>query len=134
MPSRTLSVSIARDPDAVYAFIATPPNFPQWAPSFARSVRPNGAAWVVETPEGPMDLAFVPLNPFRVADHSVTVRPGLTILNPIRVLANGDGAEVLFTLFQTPNMTLEQFATDAAMVESDLQALKRLLEAETAPV
>ena len=46
----------------------------------------------------------------------------------MRVVANGTGAEVMFTLLRTPGMTEDAFAADAAAVERDLKALKALLE------
>jgi len=46
----------------------------------------------------------------------------------MRVIANGDGAEVLFTLFQSPGVADDQFRRDVELVESDLQTLKGLLE------
>jgi hypothetical protein len=46
----------------------------------------------------------------------------------MRVIANGTGSEVLFTLFRLPDMTAEAFARDAEWVERDLKALKALLE------
>jgi hypothetical protein len=48
--------------------------------------------------------------------------------NPMRVVANGDGAEVVFTLFQRDGMSDDEMARDAAMVSRDLAALKALLE------
>jgi hypothetical protein len=46
----------------------------------------------------------------------------------MRVVANGDGAEVVFTLFQREGMSDDETARDAAMVARDLKALKLLLE------
>jgi len=46
----------------------------------------------------------------------------------MRVIANGTGSEVIFTLFRLPEMTAEDFARDAEWVERDLRALKALLE------
>jgi hypothetical protein len=47
---------------------------------------------------------------------------------PLLVVPNGDGAEVVFTLFRQPEMTDERFAADVAWVERDLTALKAVLE------
>lgn len=44
----------------------------------------------------------------------------------MRVLANGDGAEVMLTVFRQPSMTAEKFAADLQWVERDLLALKAL--------
>jgi hypothetical protein len=56
-------------------------------------------------------------------------RPGLEIYIPMRVISNGAGSEVLFTLFHLPDMSDEKFAADAEWVKRGLNAVKNLLEA-----
>lgn len=129
LPSRTLAVSVARPPNEVYAFIVAPLNLSRWAAGLAESATQSDGGWLVQMPDGPARLEFAPENAYRVADHRVTTSSGVTVLNPMRVLANGDGSEVLFTLFQAPSASHEAFAADAAAVEFDLQTLKRVLEA-----
>jgi len=126
--SRTLSVSIARPPAEVYGFVADAANLPKWANAFCRSVRRAGAEWIVETPDGPVRLRFVHWNQWGVADHRVTLPSGDELVNPMRVVANGSGSEVLFTLFQRPGMSDVRFYEDAGMVQRDLETLKRVLE------
>lgn len=46
----------------------------------------------------------------------------------MRVIANGEGSEVFFTLIRQPEMSDEKFAQDAKWVEKDLGILKGLLE------
>lgn len=46
----------------------------------------------------------------------------------MRVVANGSGSEVIFTLFRQPGMSDEQVTEDAAWVERDLGTLKNILE------
>jgi len=147
-PARTVSVSVGRSPDAVYRYLADPHHLPEWAPGFATSVHKetsvqqkparassghrDGAAhkerWIVETADGAFAIAFAPHNRFGVVDHRVTSDDGLDAINPMRVIANSDGAEVLFTLFQPAGATDDEFQRDLAVVESDLQTLKRVLE------
>jgi hypothetical protein len=127
--SRTLGVSVDRNADDVCAFVSNPENLPQWAPAFCKSVRRAGEDWIVETPDGPVKIRFVDSNPFRVADHYVSPRPGVEIYVPMRVVANrSGGSEVIFTLFRQPDMTQEQFRRDIEMLTRDLGALKRALE------
>jgi len=82
----------------------------------------------METPSGWIGIHFVPDNEFGVLDHTVTLPDGQSILNPMRVVANGNRSEVMFTLFQVPGMSGEQFTKDASMVEADLLTLKCVLE------
>jgi hypothetical protein len=46
----------------------------------------------------------------------------------MRVLANGSGSEVVFTLFRLPDMSDEKYAEDMQLVERDLRGLKDILE------
>jgi hypothetical protein len=126
--SKTLSVSIARAPADVYAYVADAVNLPTWAGAFCRSVRRDGAEWIVETPDGPVRLRFVTWNQWGVLDHAVTLASGETIVNPMRVVPNGSGSEVLFTLFQRPGTSDVRFYEDAGLVQRDLESLKGVLE------
>jgi hypothetical protein len=127
-PSRTVSVSIACPPGRVYAFVADPANLPRWATAFVRGARRSESGWVLDTPGGPVGFRFVEPNDLGVLDHHVTPAPGVEILNPMRVVPNGTGSEVIFTLFRLAEATDEAFAEDAAMVERDLRTLKAVLE------
>lgn len=82
----------------------------------------------METATGWMEIQFVPANEFGVLDHVVKLPDGQSIRNSMRVVPNGDGSEVMFTLLQLPEMTDEQFANDAVMVETDLRTLKAVME------
>jgi hypothetical protein len=46
----------------------------------------------------------------------------------MRVVQNGEGSEVIFTLFQIVDMSDERFAEDIRMVEQDLKHLKSIME------
>jgi hypothetical protein len=128
MKSKTLSIAIAASPSAVYEFASSPENMPKWARGFAQSVIASKGDWIVETSEGPVKLRFVDRNVLGVLDHIVTLPTGLEIYNPMRVIPNGSGSEVVFTLFQTENLSDKQFADDAELVKNDLLTLRRLLE------
>jgi len=128
LQSRTLSISIGCRPDKVYVFVSNPENLPRWAAGLCKSIRKSGAGWIVETTQGPMNVRFVKNNDLGVLDHYVTPAPGVEVYVPIRVLPNGSGSEVLFTLFKLPGMSDEKFAEDAGLVARDLETLKRVLE------
>lgn len=129
MKSRTVSVSIASAPPIVYDFASNPPNLPQWAPAFCKSVEYADGTWIVHSPDGPVIIEFIEKNRLGVLDHTVTLESGLKVYNPMRVVPNGSGSEVLFTLFQPSNVDDEKFAEDAYLVEKDLYTLKRVVEA-----
>jgi hypothetical protein len=127
---RHVSVSIDRPPDVVYQFAAAPENLPNWAIGLGTSFRPrDDGSWIAEGgPVGSATVRFVERNRLGVLDHDVTIETGETIHNPIRVIPNGRGSEVVFTLFRRPDVSAAQFAQDAEAVENDLNRLKRLLE------
>jgi hypothetical protein len=127
--SKTLSVSIASDPDKVYEFVSNPKNLPKWATTFCRSVRRSEGEWVIDTPQGPMTIRIVGHNDFGVLDHYVSLTPGTEVMVPMRVVPNGSGSDVIFTLFQSPGMSDEKYAEDIRLVERDLGTLKEILEA-----
>jgi hypothetical protein len=126
--SKTISVAIARDWQEVYAFMEHPLSFAQWASGLGKPLRGEGTRWTFESADGkPVDVRFTPRNPYGVLDHYVSTGHG-EIYIPMRVIANGEGSEVLFTLFRTAGMSDPQFAADAQWVERDLAELKRFLE------
>jgi hypothetical protein len=128
LPSRTLSVSIRCSPGKVYEFVTNPQNLPKWAQGLGQSVRKQGPDWMVDTPQGPMKIRFANQNRFGVMDHYVTTPSGVEVYVPMRVLANGSGSEVVFTLFRLPDMSDEKYAEDMQLVERDLRGLKDILE------
>lgn len=128
LAARTLNISIGCPPDRVAALVSDPRNLPRWATAFCRSVRQLDGQWVADTPQGPVTIRFVPPNPFGVLDHYVGPSRGVEIHVPMRVVPNGAGSELLFTVFRSPGMSDEDFARDVGMVERDLQNLRQVLE------
>jgi len=127
--SRHLSTHIARPAAEVYAFVTDPARLPEWAAGLGGSIERRDGRWVAESPMGQVEVRFAPQNQFGVADHDVTLPDGRTFANPMRVLADDSGCEVVFTLRRQPDMTDEAFESDASAIRTDLETLKRLLEA-----
>lgn len=126
--ARHIGITIERPADEVYAFLASPLNFPKWAEGLGHSFSHiEGMTWSAQTPMGPMRILFSEPNRYGVVDHAVIPEHGPPMHNPLRVLANGRGAEVVFTLFQR-DMSDDEMARDAGMVGRDLAVLKALLE------
>lgn len=125
---RNFNIFIARPFDAVCKYLATPENFSQWAAGLGNGVRFVDGAWMADTPGGAVKIRFSEHNTFGIVDHYVYPKPDMEIYVPMRVVVNGEGSEVLFTLFQLPEMTDEQFEADAVLVRQDLDTLKKVLE------
>lgn len=74
------------------------------------------------------DGTFRFLHDLGVADHDVVLETGVTVHNPLRVVPNGTGSTVIFTLLRLPQVSEQQFDEDARAVQRDLSTLKVLLE------
>jgi hypothetical protein len=126
--ARHVGVTIRRSPADVHAFAADPRNLPRWAKGLSGSIREAGGEWIAESPMGTVRIRFAPRNDLGVLDHDVTLASGESFHNPMRVLANGEGSEVVFTLYRRPGVTDEAFAADERAIAADLATLRWLLE------
>ena len=129
--SQHISIGIDRPATVVYDVAADPRNLPRWAAGLAGSrVEQDGDGWFTASPMGRVTITFAPRNDFGVLDHDVTLPSGETVYNPLRVISDGHGSEVIFTLRQRPEMSDEEFERDADAVGRDLAALKSLVETD----
>lgn len=128
--ARTLGVTINLAVAEAYRLLSVPANFPRWASGLANSLREVDGHWWADTPEGLAEVRFSSPNPYGVLDHWVHL-PGLIVYVPLRVVANGDGCELMLTLFRQPGMSDQKYEADAAWVMRDLQAAKAWLTRES---
>jgi len=126
--SRTITVRIDRRFDKAYEFLVDPANWNQWAFGLGKNIRRSQEGWIADSDGGVARVQFTPRNNFGVVDHTVIRLSGQRVYVPMRLLENGSGCELLFTLFREPSISDAQFASDAAFVEQDLNGVKRLLE------
>lgn len=126
--SRHISIAIDRPATEVYDYASRPANLPEWAAGLGSSVQRVDGRWVADSPIGRVVVAFAERNEHGILDHDVTLPSGETVYNPMRVIADGSGCEVVFTLRRRPGMSDEDFARDAEAVTADLTVLKRVLE------
>jgi hypothetical protein len=126
--SRTITVRIDRPFEKVYESLVDPANWNQWAFGLGRNIRHSQDGWIADSDSGVARVQFTPRNSFGVVDHTVIRASGQRVYVPMRLIANGSGCELLFTLFREPDMSDAQFASDAGFVQRDLNGLKTLLE------
>jgi hypothetical protein len=105
-------MTIERSPLDVYNYVCDPQNLSKWASGLGAAVK----------------VRFAERNKFGVLDHFVSVGSGPEVYMPMRVFPNGDGSEVLITVFRRDGVTEEKFVDDTQWVRRDLEALKQLLE------
>jgi hypothetical protein len=125
--SKHVSVSINRPADEVYAFASDPQNLPKWAAGLSGSIKNVEDEWIAESPLGSVRIEFSGKNRFGILDHHVTLPSGETFYNPMRVFPNDSGSELIFTVYQRPDVSAEMFAEDVDAVTRDLNVLKSLL-------
>lgn len=129
MEARMIHVGIALRWQEVYAFAADPQHLVLWASGLAAGLEQDGEDWIGDGgPTGRIRIRFAPPNAFGILDHTVTMPDGTVVANPMRVIANGEGAEVVFTLFRRKDQDNAALEADAAHILRDLQRLKEILE------
>jgi len=129
MPARIIHLTIDRPWRDVYAFASQPENIPRWAAGLASGLSREGEDWIGDGgPIGKIRVRFAPRNDFGVIDHTVTLETGISFENALRVVPNGDGAEIMFTLIRQPDMDDKAFEKDVAAIHKDLSTLKGILE------
>jgi uncharacterized protein YndB with AHSA1/START domain len=128
--AETRGISIAAPPATVLALVGDPRRLPEWAPAFARGVRPDGDDWLIDSGEGEARITV------RVSPEHGTV----DILDPTdptrgafsRVVHNHDGSEYLFTLFFPDGTPEAVISRQMGTVEDELQAVRAICQAAEA--
>lgn len=128
-PALHISRSIRRSPGEVVAFAGDPAQLPRWAAGLSSGIRLVDGRWLAESPMGDIEVAFVGPVAAGVLDHDVTLPGGVVVHNPLRVLRNDEGSEVVFTLYRRDGVGDAEFADDAAAIEADLESLRAIMEA-----
>jgi hypothetical protein len=123
-----LSTFVNRSAQEVYDYASDPAHLPEWAAGLSSTMEQVDGRWFSDSPMGRIEITFAPRNSYGVLDHTVTLPSGEATYNPMRVIADGAGCEVVFTLRRRPGMTDEDLAADAGAVQADLETLKALLE------
>jgi len=122
------SIDIRATPEKVFAFLADPLNWPEYAVVNLRSVSPGQNGWFkAVTKFGEGEIKVNGVKEFGILDH-VWRDPQASWQVYARVVPNGEGSTAMMTLFQPPVMTDHQF--DQAMKEMDIEMekLKEILE------
>jgi hypothetical protein len=99
---------------------------------FARGIRREGDAWIVQTAQGEMPVRVVADAAQGTIAFHMGVTPGLEAVAYSRVVPNGSGAEYVFTQFQLPGMADEVFAAQRAALAEELALLPILFRAQIA--
>ncbi|WP_051926942.1 SRPBCC family protein [Streptomyces durhamensis] len=134
-PSVTKTVGIDRPWRQVFAFLADPANWPRWAVVNVRSIEPTDDPdwWRMSTPQGPARLRLRADAEYGILDHDFNDDTASWRV-PARVVPNGDGAEFMMTFHRPPSLTDSVFKEQTDLVDTELAALKEILETGPADV
>ncbi len=132
MRSDTQHMTINIDHRTLFEFLADPNNLPRWAVGFCRAIRRDGDYWFVQTSQGEVAVRYVTHADLGVVDFYLSPAPGIEVAAFSRVVPNGDGAEYVFTQFQTPGMPDEAFEAQVSALKEELVVLRALMHAQAA--
>ena len=124
--SETRSVAIDAPPERVHQFMADATNIPRWAPAFATAIRPSDKHWIATTDNGEAEIVVASspdsgtLDILSAADRT---RGAFA-----RVISNGPGSEVLFTLFFEPGTPEQAVTAQMTVVDDELANIKQLIQ------
>jgi len=131
MNADTQTITLPVSAEEAFAFLAEPENLPRWAVGFARGIRCEADAWIVQTTQGEMPVCVVADARHGTIDFHMTVAPGVEAVAYSRVVPNEAGAEYVFTQFQLPGMADEVFAAQRAALAEELALLPILFRAQS---
>lgn len=109
MKTRSLTVTLTVDCEALFARLAKIENLPAWAPGFCAALREEGGLWRAATPFGELFVALAADARTGVIDLFYGVQRDEMTLVPLRVVRQPHGAAVMCTLFQPAGWADEVF-------------------------
>jgi hypothetical protein len=132
MPDRTetRTIAIAAAPETVLGVVGDARRLPEWAPAFARAVRPDGEGWIVDNGDTEFPIRLRVAAEYGTVDVLAATEPPRGAF--ARVIPSGEGSEFLFTL-SFPEGTEEAAVTvQMQTVEAELRTVRALSEASRA--
>ena len=132
MHADTQTITLPVSAEEAFTFLAQPENLPRWAVGFARGIRREGDAWIVQTAQGEMPVRVVADATRGTIDFHMSISPNLEAVAYSRVVPNDSGAEYVFTQFQLPGMSDEVFAAQRAALAEAFAILPILFRAQVA--
>jgi hypothetical protein len=116
------SLGVAAAPAKVHAYLADASNLPSWAPAFASSVSPSGASWLVSRDGAEFAIDVLADQRSGTVDFVAAGDHARGLF--ARVLPNGSGSEVVFTLMFEPDAPEGVVAARTLTLETELAAVR----------
>ncbi|MFQ5741890.1 MAG: SRPBCC family protein [Acidobacteriota bacterium] len=126
MNLKTVSVTVSAPKDQVFAYLADVENMPEWATQFCKELKVVNGKHKVLTPRGEIFFRIQADEKMGVIDMFGGPTEDQMALFPTRVLdVPGGGSAFLFTLFQEPGVTDQQFEEQLRELRQELENVKR---------
>ncbi|MCI0445954.1 hypothetical protein L0152_22410 [bacterium] len=129
MRSKTETVIVNQSKDAVFSYLASVDNLPEWATEFCRKLENrNGNYYVHSCDSSAGELFFKIESDARTGVVDMFAGPNADQLGifPIRIVGLPDGnTAVIFTMFQPPDLTDEKFEAQYQSLLRELSNLRR---------
>jgi hypothetical protein len=122
-----LSVRIDRDADAVYQFITDPTKVSLWAHGLRSSAWQPHQTGMGQSSIGSIELCFAQQNDLGIRDVAITTPDGQIVECPMRVVGDGSGSEVVFTLHPA-TYSADKMEQLGALIAADLNRLRHAIE------
>jgi hypothetical protein len=126
--TRYFSVRIACDVEAVYRFITDTSKLGLWAQGLRSAAWEPSRTAVGESSAGPIEVCFTDHVDLGICDLSIITPDGRVIECPMRVVRDGAGSEVVFTLRPDAVADREGREQLGAAIAADLNRLRRAIE------
>src|SRR4051812_48253361 len=101
MRTKTLSITISRPWKDVFDFLADAENLPRWNRGYCRQLKKQAGKWCMDSPLGEVQVQLITDHFSGVLDQQIIPSTGPAFRVPLRVLENGEGSEVVMTVFRT---------------------------------
>ncbi len=128
--AKTLTASLPGTPQDVFAYISNPNNLSAWHSSFCRAVRAENTGYSVESPRGAVPVRFLRDDHTLVLDILAEVSDGIELASAIRLLSNGQGTEMVWTLVKPEGLSDSVFHEQLRWAGSALHNLRKLPKSE----
>lgn len=129
MKAKTITVTLAAEPQQVFAFLTQPENLPRWNAALCRSVRREGDEWVADSPRGSLSVRWVRDDRSGLVDLVLQVS-GAELIWAMRILSNGSGAELIITVVQPQGLSDSLFHDHTRWAEKASRELKKWAESQ----
>ena len=126
MQSTTITQSVGRDPKTTFAFVS---NVRNWRMTLVHDLQKTGTGWGFNSPDGPYVLtpSTVPLaGVFDFKLHHG--KSGMEIPVAFRVAPNGEGSELIMTIFRPPELRRHLSENLVVWLRNGLQNFRADLE------